>query len=140
MPTNYRKRRVRHGPSKNELRAARNERAKLAETRADTLGQRFPEVGRLELNLRLESPSGTILDRISRTVGPDEPLQLDVPCPSTCGGGSFSLLEAVENGVTSSDGPHEGMSICQNASYADPRSPCGTKLYYQITIHRNKGD
>ena len=41
MPPNYRKRRRPQGPSKSELRSARNERAELQKTRTDTLGQRF---------------------------------------------------------------------------------------------------
>src|SRR5438445_9891202 len=134
MPPNYRKRRAPHGPSKNELRAARHEEAQIQKDRAGTLRQRLPQVGGLELDLRLEAPAGMVLDHITRIVGPDEPLQFDVPCPSTCGGGRFSLMEAVEQALNSTEATHEGLSICQMASYMDSRSPCGTKLHYQITI------
>ncbi len=139
MPTNYRKRRIAHGPSKSELRAARNERAEIQKTRAGTLRQRFPQVSSLELNLRIETPAGTILDQLSRQVGPDEPLQLDVPCPSSCAGGNFSLTEAVETFLNSSTETQEGLSICPMASYADSRTPCGTKLYYRLSI-QHKGE
>jgi hypothetical protein len=139
MPQNYKKRRAPHGPSKNELRAARNERAQIQKDRAGTLRQRFPEVGRLELDFRFEAPAGNALDHFVRTVGPDEPLQFELPCPSTCGGGRFSLLEAVEQALQSAQPVHEGMNICEMASYMDSRTPCGTKLYYRISIH-NKGE
>jgi hypothetical protein len=134
MPINYRKRRIVHGPSKSELRAARNERAELQKTRTGTLNQRFPTVNHLQIDLRLESPTGNTLDQFSRMTTADEPLKLDVQCPSTCGGGSFSLVEAVENTVQAAKESQEGMSICQTASYADSRLPCGTKLYYRISI------
>ncbi len=134
MPPNYRKRRVAHGPSKSELRSARNERAELQKTRTGTLSQRFPAVNHIQMDLRLESPVGTTLDQYSRMVAAEGPLKLEVPCPSTCGGGQFSLVEAVENLVNSSQETLEGMSICQAVSFADSRMPCGTKLYYRLTI------
>jgi hypothetical protein len=135
MPTNYRKRRVAHGPSKNELRAARKEQLALEKTRAGTLRQRFPQVNRLQLDFRLETPMGAVLDHVRRDVGLDEPLLLNVSCPSACGGGHFLLTEAVENLIATSTETREGMGLCEAASYADPRSPCGTKLYYKITLH-----
>ena len=134
MPTNYKKRRVAHGPSKNELRAARNEQLALEKTRAGTLRQRFPQVGLLHLDLRLETPTGAVLDQVRRDVGLDEPLLLNVGCPSACAGGHFLLTEAVENLIAASTETREGMALCQAASYADPQYPCGTKLYYKITL------
>src|SRR5258708_26448732 len=139
MPPNYRKRRVPHGPSKNELRSARNERAQIQKDRAGTLRLRFPQVGRLDLDFRFEAPAGNALDHFTRTVGQDDPLQFELPCPSTCGGGQFSLLEAVELALNSTEPTHEGLSICQMASYMDSRTPSVTKLYYRISLH-NKGE
>src|SRR6266700_1516679 len=135
MPTNYRKRRRPHGPSKSELRAARNERAGLQKERADTLSQRFPQVGRIELDLRLEAPiGGATLDHVQRVIDAEGPLDLQVSCPSSCHNGRFSLLETVEDLLNSSKEKFQGMATCQMASYADPRTPCGTKLFYQISI------
>ena len=134
MPPNYRKRRKPHGPSKNELRSARNERAQLEKENAGTLRQRFPRVDRLQMDLRLETPTGGVMDTSSRIVDPDEPLQLDILCPSTCGDGRFDLMDTVEKLLNASEETYEGLSICQTPSYADPRFPCGTKLYYHISI------
>jgi hypothetical protein len=135
MPPNYRKRRVPHGPSKSELRSARNERAELQKTRTDTLSQRFPQVGRIQLDLRLEAPiGGATLDHVQRSIQGDQPLDLGVSCPSSCHNGRFSLFETVEDLLNSSKESYQGMATCQMASYADFRSPCGTKLYYQISI------
>jgi len=139
MSPNYKKRRAPHGPSKNELRAARNERLQIQKDRAGTLRQRFPQVSGLSLDVRFESPTGNALDHFTRSLGPDEPLQFEFPCPSTCGGGRFSLLEAVELALNSTQTVHEGLNICQTPSYMDSRTPCGTKLYYRISI-KNKGE
>jgi hypothetical protein len=133
---NYRKRRVPHGPSKSELRSARNENAELDKTRTGTLHQRFPEVSRLQLDLRLETPMGAILEQRKRLVALEESLQLDVPCPGGCGGGHFLLTEAVEALLASAAETRAGMAICQAASYADPQVPCGTKLYFQIDVEK----
>src|SRR5438046_1196230 len=135
MPPNYRKRRRPQGPSKSELRSARNERAELQKTRTDTLGQRFPQIDQIQLDLRLEAPvGGATLDHIQRSMEAHEALDLSVACPSSCHNGRFSLLEAVENLLNSSKESYQGMATCQMASYADFRTPCGTKLYYQINI------
>jgi hypothetical protein len=135
----YRKRRRAHGPSKNELRSARNEKAQIQKDRAGTLRQRYPQVEGLSLDLRLEAPAGMTLDQIQRTIGLDDPLQFDLPCPSTCGSGRFSLTETIEQALTSTESVHEGLSICETPSYMDARVPCGTKLYYRISI-KTKGE
>src|SRR5438309_1125068 len=115
MPTNYRKRRRPHGPSKSELRSIRNERAELQKIRADTLGQRFPQVSRIQLDLRLEAPAGAPLDHVQRSMNAQDPLDLQVACPSSCDKGRFSLLETVEDLLKSSKETYQGMSTCQMA-------------------------
>ncbi len=64
----------------------------------------------------------------------DEPLTLQIPCPSTCGNGQFHLTEVLQDAVNSSKESHEGLAICQAGSYMDPRMACGVKLYYHFTI------
>jgi hypothetical protein len=86
------------------------------------------------MDLRMEAPSGTILEHVQRVIDPDEPFQLDVPCPNACGNGHFDLMEAMENALASNKETAEGLSLCEAASYADPRVPCGAKLFYQMTV------
>lgn len=131
---NYRKRRKPNGPSKNELRAARHEKADLMRTHAGTLQQKFPNVAHLELNLRMEGASGVALGQEFRTIGLEEPLDLRIPCPSTCGNGQFNLLDALEESIASSKESDEGLRICQAVSYMNSQTACGTKLYYRFTI------
>jgi hypothetical protein len=133
-PNNYRRRRRPSGPSKNELRAARNEKADLARVHAGTLRQRFPQVTIFQLDIRMEGSSGVALGEDSHRIDLDEPLDLQIPCPSTCGNGKFNLTEALEDSLNASKETQEGLTICQTASYMDARIACGTKLYYRFTI------
>ena len=133
-PNNYRRRRTPHGPSKNELRAARHEKAGQALAHSGTLRQRFPQISRAQLETRFEGASGLALGEESRWIGLDEPLTLQIPCPSTCGNGQFNLTAALEESVNLSKESQEGLAICQTASYMDPRVQCGTKLFYRFTI------
>jgi hypothetical protein len=130
---NYRKRRTAHGPSKNELRAARH-KTDLARAQTGTLRQKFPNISRLHLDLRMEGATGNPLGNDSKEMDLDEPLELLFPCPSTCGNGEFNLMEIVEESVRLSKASHEGLGICQTPSYMDPRTVCGTKIYYRFTI------
>lgn len=138
MPPVYRKRRIAHGPSKNELRSARHERVDAEKSRSGTLRQRFPQVTRLQLDLSLQATSGAILEKVLRDVNLDEPLQLDIECPGGCGGGTFLLTNAVENLLNSPTDIKEGLAICQMVSYADPNLPCGTKLFFKISAQQNR--
>jgi hypothetical protein len=128
-----RKRRGPRGPSKNELRAARHERAELEKARTGTLSQRFPEVLRLEMDLRLESPAGAPWDHTQVRLEADDAVTLDISCPG-CGGGRFLLEGAIQNLLSSKAERRDGLAICEAPSLGDPRMPCGVKLNYQITI------
>ncbi len=129
----YKKRRVAHGPSKNELRAARNAQADQQRTRLVTFRQRFPQLSHLQLDYRFESAAGLPMEEVSRTVELDQPLHLEIMCPSTCNG-SFQLTPILENTIQALKEAHDGMGICQVPSYMDPRIPCGYKLYYHLSI------
>ena len=138
MPPFYKKRRVAHGPSKNELRAARGENDARAKARATILGDRFPLVDRIDLDLNLEAVSGATLEHTRRSLAPTDNLLLDIPCPGGCGGGQFLLTEAVERMIDQQQESREGLAICQAASYNDPRNACGTKLRYSIQVHSHE--
>lgn len=128
----YRKRRPKQGPSKNELKTSRNEMQERERERAGTLSERFPAVSRLQINLRMETAAGAVLESTVRQISPEEPLLLDVECQGGCGNGSFLLSDAIEGILKSGQELREGLGICQAGSYNDPKLPCGTKLYYKI--------
>lgn len=134
MPQNYKKRRIIHGPSKNELRVARNEREDAARNRAGTLRQAFPNIISIQLDYSLKSPAGMPLDEGSRKLDLDEPLILEIACPSTCGNGKFSIADKLEAAVSSGQEVVEGEENCDAVSYMDPQAECGTALHYEFSI------
>jgi len=128
----YRKKRPHQGPNKNELKVSRGEAESRAKQQAGTLRERFPQVSRLEVRLRMITPADAVLEETRRVIGADEALLLDVPCLGGCGNGLFLLMEVLQKMLSSSEESHEGLGICQGVSYMDPRNICGTKLYYHI--------
>ncbi|HVO33298.1 MAG TPA: hypothetical protein VMU17_05225 [Elusimicrobiota bacterium] len=130
----YRKRRIIHGPNKNELKVSRSEAETRAREQAGTLRERFPTVRRLEVDVRMVTAADVILEQFKRVIGADEPLLLNLPCQGGCGNGEFLLSDAIENMLGAQRDHHEGMGICQGTSYRDPTQPCGTKLYYRIDV------
>jgi hypothetical protein len=132
-PNNYRKRRVAHGPNKNELKVSRSESEARDRQRAGTLRERFPDVQRLQIEYRMETASGAILTEANRQVAPDEILLLDIQCEGGCGNGQFLLTNAIEALLQNHTEQKDGLAICQATSYQDARVPCGTKLYYRFS-------
>ncbi len=133
-PGPYRKRRIAHGPSKNELKVSRGEAESRAREQAGTLRERFPSVHRLELNIRMMTAADATLEEYKRVIGADESLMLNLPCQGGCGNGLFLLMDAVQGMLNTHRDHHEGLGICQGTSYRDPALPCGTKLYYRIDV------
>jgi len=134
MQSYTKKRRAPHGPSKNELRSARAQQDERQRTQTGSLRQRFDYVKKLDIDLKLETTSGAILDQVRRTISLDEPLLLDVPCAGGCSNGVFLLTEAIETLLKKEQETRDGIAYCQAPSYADTRTPCGTKLTYRISI------
>jgi hypothetical protein len=136
MPSSpkYRKQRSKQGPNKNQLKVFRNDQAEQEKASAGTLRARFPDVQQLVLDLRMETPTGAILQEVQRKIGPDETLLLDVSCEGGCSNGLFLLRQAVEGVLQEHRESHQGMGICQAISYQDAKLPCNTKLYYRIAV------
>ena len=133
-PPKYRKRRMTVHPNKNELKISRNESEERNRASAGTLRERFPRVRKLQVDMRMESPSGAILEQTNRSIGLDEPLLLDVPCQGGCTNGVFLLTEVIGMVLNSSQESREGMGLCQAGSYKDSNLPCSTKFYYRVAV------
>ncbi len=133
-PPQYRKRRITAHPNKNELKISRNESEERNRASAGTLRERFPNVRKLQLEMRMESPSGAVLEQTNRSIGLDEALLLDVPCQGGCTNGVFLLTEVIGMVLGSNQESREGMGLCQAGSYKDPTLPCSTKFYYRIAV------
>ena len=101
---------------------------------AGILAERFPRVQELELELRMETPWGAVLEHSKRKIGLTESLHLDATCLGGCSDGVFPLRNAVEKILQADQESHEGMGICQAASARDPELPCNTKLIYRMNV------
>lgn len=134
MQPQRKKRRVKPGPNKNELRLTRQDREERERSQSGTLRSRFPDVQELAIELRIESTAGATLEESSKQIGLDDAFQLNVECPGGCGGGHFLLTQLVESMLEAHSETRQGVAVCQAASYNDPRLPCSTKLHYGITI------
>ena len=131
-PPKYRRRRPGQTLNKNELKVSRGAQEEQLRSRAGTLRQRFSYVQRLNVNLKMETASGAILNESTRAIGPDEVLTLDIACEGACGNGMFLLKDAVEDLLKTRRETREGLALCQARSYMDPALLCGTKLYYRL--------
>jgi hypothetical protein len=134
MPPNYRKRRFSAPINKNDLKTSRNEQERNLKASSGTLRERFPQVRSLQIEVRMESPTGAILEESKRTLGLDESLNLNVPCQGGCSGGVFLLTDAVLAAIAANQEQRDGMGLCQMSSYRDPTMPCSTKFYYRVLI------
>jgi hypothetical protein len=133
---NYRKRRPKNTPDKNELKVSRNEAEKRSHESAGTLRERFPQVRAMRIEMRMEATTGAILEDSKRSIGLDESLWVDVPCLGGCSNGVFLLTEAIDAVLTSGQESREGMGLCQSGSFRDPSLPCSTKFYYRVVVDR----
>jgi len=133
-PFQKKRRRPGNQPNKNELKVSRRQIEEQERAQAGTLQERYPNVRQLELEWRMETPWGAILENTKRQIGPTEPLLLDAACLGGCPDGVFPLKSAVERILQATQEAHEGMGICQSSSARDPDLPCGTKLFYRVAV------
>jgi len=133
-PFQKKRRRPGNQPNKNELKVSRRQIEEQERAQAGTLQERYPNVRQLELEWRMETPWGAILENTKRQIGPTEPLLLDAHCLGGCPDGIFPLKNAVERILQATQEAHEGMGICQSSSARDPDLPCNTKLFYRVAV------
>jgi len=136
MPPPFQKKRRRpgHQPSKNELKVSRRQLEEQQKAQAGTLAERFPNVQELELETKMETPWGAVLENSKRKIGLTDSLHLDAACLGGCPDGVFPIRAAIERILQEEKESHQGMGICQSSSARDPELPCSTKLLYSVTV------
>jgi len=133
-PFQKKRRRPGNQPNKNELKVSRRQIEEQERAQAGTLEGRYPNVRQLDLEWRMETPWGAILENTKRQISLTEPLLLDAQCLGGCPDGIFPLKSAVERVLEAAQESHEGMGICQSSSARDPDLPCSTKLFYKVVV------
>ncbi|MBI4377063.1 MAG: hypothetical protein HY549_11510 [Elusimicrobia bacterium] len=121
------KRRPKPGPSKNEQKALRTERARLAALLKD----RYPSLQRLTIQLEFLTPQKQSFDRQKRELSPDSVCDLSVPCPG-CNSGSFDLAAKVQAVIVAHEALSESGGICQERAFAEAKAICGFELRCRI--------
>ena len=126
----FKKRKRTFGPSKNEKKVMRAKEA----ASAGTLGQRYQDVRRLNIQLKFSSPHNAILGEESRDFGPQDLCRFLVPCPGACGEGSFDLESKIQQIVATRQSRSESSGQCQKPSFVSPSDICGCLLDCTITV------
>lgn len=121
----FKKRRKNNGPSKNEEKVMRGERADAEKRMAGTLSSRFPGVKRLKVDAAFIDPRGVELDRKTISLGSNDPVALAFDCPGRCGRGSLVLSAAIEGGLQARRPVFETSVKCAEQMYAG--EVCGTE-------------
>ena len=90
------------------------ERRQRAYQAAAVLGDRFPKVSEIVIELRFAEPDGKpLMSPYHRVFAPDMQAFFDVQCPGReCSGGGFDLSDHVARAVSSSDSAATGTVKC----------------------------
>lgn len=123
----YYKKRRSAGPSKNEQKVARAQDAKN-QLRSGALGQRFPRLSRLKMQLVFMNAQQHLLDEKTVTLGPNDAFTFTAACPGRCGQGSFDIGARVELAITKAQPACEATAKCQQHLYAGSTELCGCEL------------
>ena len=128
------RRRTNAGPNKNESKVLRRESTERGKGSAETLGDRFPNVGRLVLDMHFITPQDQPFEDVKRTMNAADPLDLYLECPGRCGDGSFDLSERVAAMVDAQRKRSNEKLVCPQPIYAGPAGACDFRLECQIEV------
>lgn len=121
-------------PNKNEKKILRHQETERLKRCADLLGDVFPSVLRLSIQLDFITPQQHPLERSSRVFSPAETCDFLVPCPGRCGGeGSFDLTDKIKFVIQSHQQSAEETAICQEA-IAIGSDACSLQLRCKIEV------
>lgn len=128
------RRRSRSGPNKNEQKVLRGKEAANRTRLAGLLGQRYPSVERLSVQLDFISPQGHSIDHQTRIFWPSDTCDFSVPCPGRCSGGSYDLAAKIRPVVEGRETLSESSGLCQEPLYGGSPDTCGFRLKCRIEV------
>jgi hypothetical protein len=128
------KRRARASPNKNEEKVQRSREAASQANFAGVLGQRFPTVERLSVQLEFVNPQSHSVEHQTRLFSASDSCDFKVPCPGRCGQGSYDLAGKIQAVVDAHESSSEGNGICQEPLYAGSPEVCGYQLKCKIEV------
>ncbi len=128
------KRRGPSGPNKNEQRVQRGKEAERRSRMTGALGQRYPTVERLAVDLDFTGPQGQSLERKTWAFGLNDAVDLAAPCPGRCGEGKFDLAAKIEAVIEARQALSEAAGKCQEPLYSGSTEVCGCQLKCRIEV------
>ncbi|HAM36088.1 MAG TPA: hypothetical protein DEB40_11655 [Elusimicrobia bacterium] len=124
----FKKKRRNAGPNKNEEKVQRAADARDRENSGDTLGENFPNVKRLKIQLQFLTVQGQVLEEKTLELNPGDTCSFQASCPGRCGTGSFDFSEAVTNVVNRRQPLAESSAPCKEPIFAGSNEICGCQL------------
>lgn len=115
----------------------RREQLRRRRAAAGTLGESFPRVRQLRIELTFVDPAGPTPTRQLHEVYPPAPALFEVPCPHGGCDGRFDLTDAALKSMAESSAFAAGSRQCSGtrASRGLTRQPCSLRLSYRIVVH-----
>jgi hypothetical protein len=128
------RRRTNTGPNKNESKVLRRERIERDKGTAVTLGDLFPSIRRLSLDIRFMTPQNQPFEEFKRTMEAGDPCDLILNCPGRCDVGRFDLSERVGAMVQTRRERSDEKLICPQPIYAGPAGSCDFRLECRVDL------
>ncbi|HVC08694.1 MAG TPA: hypothetical protein VNH15_01995 [Elusimicrobiota bacterium] len=126
----FKKRKIHHGPNKNEQKVIRSEQAKRAERMAGVLSGKFPTVKHLNLHLTFVDHDH-LIDEQDLSIEPNQTPSLAVPCPGRCGRGSLDMTEKLSAMFEARTESAEDRLACALPLYAGSGQTCGCEVRWR---------
>lgn len=116
----YPKKKRKVGPSKNDEKLQRQERAADNARAAGTLAQNFPGVAGLKIALSVKGAQGQLLEEKSISLGAGDAFQVAAECPGACGGGKFDFADHIADALGNGRLSGKAELPCGMPTYSGP--------------------
>ncbi len=130
----FKKRKVAHGPNKNEQKVMRGRRAEDEARQAGAMGARFPFLKALRIHLEFLDANGQVIDEKKIALRPTDAAIFSVGCPGRCGQGTFDfsgkVIEAVDRRLPAS----QCGAKCAEPIYAGAAETCGVQIKCRMEL------
>jgi hypothetical protein len=128
------KRRGPQGPNKNEKKVMRSRDAEKQAIIAGALGEKFPSIKHLNIQLVIRGAQQQLLDQKSLSMGPEDPCLFSTPCPGRCGTGSFDFSGKVEETAAARLPASESSGKCAKPIFVGSSELCGCEIKCRMEV------
>lgn len=130
----FKKRKVAHGPNKNEQKVMRGRRAEDEARQAGVLGARFPFLKNLRIHLVFLDANQRMIDEKRLALRSTDAAIFSVSCPGRCGQGTFDFSGKVAEAVDRRLPVSECGAKCGEPLYAGSAETCGLQIKCRLEL------